>query len=158
MFIKNNTDTDLELQVKGSIFIFTANATTTIPDGIVTITELQKLFGANSVSEEVTGPSDCLMKNQMEAEPNKIYCTEGSLSIGTPRLFVGLEGKVNVYGSDSKTIPTSLDNMYLPEVNEEVSGIRTFGTLPRYIAFTVVSGDPEIILTNLNLIPVGDIS
>lgn len=151
MFIKNNTNVDVELSVKGSILILKASEVTCIPDGLITSEELGKIYGS-LLSVVDHGPNtESLMKNQVEAKANIIYCTNGSVGLGTPRLFVGLEGKVNVYGSDSKTIPEDLTEMYLPEVNEEVSGLRVFGALPRYLLFTVVSGEPEIILTNCKL-------
>ena len=157
MHIKNLTDKDLPLKLKGYSYILKANSVTTIPDGITTIGKLIAIFGTGKLVEVDDGPNVSMSTNQVELEAGVLYCTQGSMELGNPRLFVGLDGAVNVYGSDSKEIPESVDDMALPEENEDVSGLRVFGALPKYIAFMYTSGEPEIILSNAKVIDCGEI-
>lgn len=155
MFIKNLTSTNLTINTRGNGIILEANNTTLIPDGLVTFDELLRLFGPNTIVEVAEGPETTMMTNQQTAEVSKLYLANPSYGA---RVFIGLDGTVDVYGSDSATIPTTFAEMDCPEANEGVTGILMLGITPRYLAFKSNTGTPEIILTNCNLYEVQDLS
>ena len=157
MFIRNYTNSDLSLNVNTNHITLIANDVTTVPDGLITLAELQKMFGLASIGVEESGPSTSIMNNQQELETGKLYLTCANLGSNV-RLFIGVDGKVDVYGSDSKTIPTTFDEMSCPECNEAVTGINALEIIPRYIAFKANEGTPEIIVTNCNCYEVGNLT
>jgi len=158
MYIKNFTSSDLPVNLRGSEIVLTANATTLVPDGLVTIQELQKLFGKESVGIDSSGSGTVsIMANQQVLTIGKLYSTEPRACTET-RLFIGTNGSVDVYGSDSQNIPAAFSNMSCPEGNADVSGSYALGYVPRYIAIKANTGTPEVVITNCKCYEVGSIS
>lgn len=91
-----------------------------------------------------------LLKYQYRIEPNHLYIV-GKLSDNIsdfqiqPNIMVN--GKVNIYGLNSDTIPTHIDELCLPVVNHNVSGFAAFEIIPRFL---YCRGEAEeIILTGI---------
>lgn len=157
MFIKNLTKSDLIFDAKGSKIALKAEDTTLIPDGLITIEELQKLFGKTAVIEDTTGPATSVLINQQVVETGKLYAVGNNAELKA-RLFVGVDGSVDIYKSDSTTIPTAFTDMACTDDDKAISGFYLFSFIPRYIAFKTKSGAPELVITNCKLYEVSDIS
>lgn len=157
MFVKNLTNKDFIFNKNNTSIKIVANETTLIPDGLTTISALQQMFGLYNLIEDTTGPSTSIMTNQQVCETGKLYLANPMVGENA-RLYVGVDGSVDVYGSDSQTPPTGYSSMDCPNDNKAVSGLCGFGILPRYISFKAKSGTPEIIITGCRLVEVGDIS
>ena len=154
MWVKNFTDKDLTLEINGSYLNLVANEVTLVPDGLVTFEKLEQMFGKGKLGEVETGSTDSLMLNQVLAETGKLYSTERSPIGVIGRLWS--DSSIDVYGSDSNEVPSSLSDMACPDGNDGVQGLRIFGTVPRYIAFS--GSNDHIVLTNLIVHEIGDIS
>lgn len=77
---------------------------------------------------------------------------------GQTRLFVN-SGTVNVYGSDSLTQPTAISEMTLNAENENVSGVLSFGVIPKWLAITQNSGTTtELVSYGVAVVGLGAIS
>lgn len=79
-----------------------------------------------------------------------------------PSIWVNT-GSVDVYASQSATVPAALANMTLNEEDTAIDGIASLdlqgNTIPRYIAVTQNTGtSTEIIATGLSILDLGAIS
>ena len=75
-----------------------------------------------------------------------------------PFLFIN-SGTVDVYGSNSETVPVSFATMTLNDENTAVKGVIGFSIIPTYIAIKQNVGDTtELTVRGTNFIDMGAIS
>lgn len=158
MYVQNYSNVNLPLNIKGHSYVLLADAVSFIPDGVVTIDKLKVMFGENNIGLAEGADKKCLLKTQQRVEANKVYMIEHDPEGDYPRLYVGEEGTVSVYGSDSETLPVAFTEMNLPSENTDVTGLLLFGMLPKYVAFEITDGTPEILVNNCKLTEVGEIA
>lgn len=77
-----------------------------------------------------------LQQYQTRILPNRLYVVRKLNSLVSnqqiePNIMVN--GKVNIYGLNSETIPTLIDEMCLPVVNHNVSGFAAFEVIPTFL-------------------------
>lgn len=95
-----------------------------------------------------------LRPDQQELQLNKLYSItipvqySSKLDFCKPSLWVNT-GILNVYSSDSSTIPVNISSMTLE--HDTISGFNHFNGLefPKYIAFTQKSGTSTEIILNI---------
>ena len=77
-----------------------------------------------------------LEQYQWRIEANKLYRVRKLNSLlshqqNEPNIMI--KGTVNIWGVNTDVIPSSLDDMILPEVNKNVNGFATFALIPSYL-------------------------
>ena len=116
------------------------------------------MFGKGKVAVDESGASTSLYIHQQVVEVGKLYQTDPITGTDDIRLYVNEGAEIDVYGSDSDTIPTSFSEMNCPSENEGATGCLRFALTPKFLGFKTSSGTPHIIITNCNLIEIGDLS
>jgi len=97
-----------------------------------------------------------LQKFQYPIEAGHLYVVTrvtSSLAYGQNQPNIYIKGVVDVYGSNSARVPTSKEEMDLPNINRRVTGINTFEVVPVYLYCD--GNAEEIVLTGIE--PIKDL-
>lgn len=148
MFIKNYADTDLVINYRGNSLTLESKDVTYVDDAWISLAMVKAMFG-NYVSEvdQDTPIEEFLFDNQKIIDLDTVYLTR-IIGPSDARIFIK-GGKVSIYFSDGKDIPTSASDMSLFTDFTNVDGLLTLKALPKWTLVKSTSGTPVVTFTDI---------
>lgn len=150
MFIFNYSNEDLEVAKAGHKLTLPANDLCYVDESWVSLEELKRMFG-NYIDEtdSDTAIEEFLFDEQFVPEMDVLYMCQ-NMGTGTPRIFVK-GGAISILCSDAEKVPTSKNDLVAYH-ETDVTDLLIFDSLTKYMTFTISSGTPEVVLSNVRCI------
>lgn len=152
MFIFNYSNEDLTVAIRGHVQTLAKNELSYVDENWVSLQELKNMFGNYiEIAEQGTAIEEYFFDNQFVPEYDILYLTQ-FLDTGVPRLFIK-DGTINIYSSDAVEVPQTKTDMVALADYQGIQDLVVFPTLTKYMMFEVASGEPKIVISNVQCYP-----